>query len=33
VPPRLAALRDRVVQHVRWRRWRATGIDAAAGRL
>jgi glycosyltransferase involved in cell wall biosynthesis len=31
VPPRLTALRDRAVRHVRFRRWRATGIDAAAG--
>ena len=30
---RLAALRDRAVRHVRWRRWRATGIDAAAGSM
>lgn len=31
VPPRFTALRDRAVGHVRWRRWRRTGIDGAAG--
>jgi glycosyltransferase involved in cell wall biosynthesis len=31
VPRRVTALRDRVVEHVRWRRWRATGIDGAFG--
>jgi glycosyltransferase involved in cell wall biosynthesis len=31
VPARVTALRDRTVRHLRWRRWRRTGIDAAAG--
>jgi glycosyltransferase involved in cell wall biosynthesis len=33
VPPRLTALRDRAVGHVRWRRWKWTGIDGAVGSL
>jgi glycosyltransferase involved in cell wall biosynthesis len=31
VPARVTALRDRVTGHLRWRRWRRTGVDAAVG--
>jgi glycosyltransferase involved in cell wall biosynthesis len=31
VPVAVTALRDRVVGHVRWRRWRRTGVDGAFG--
>jgi glycosyltransferase involved in cell wall biosynthesis len=31
VPTRVTALRDRAFRHLRWRRWRRTGIDGAAG--
>jgi hypothetical protein len=31
VPPAVTGLRDRAVHHVRWRRWRWSGIDGAVG--
>lgn len=33
VPPRVTALRDRAVGHLRWRRFRRSGIDGALGWL
>jgi len=33
VPPPITALRDKAVGHVRWRRWKATGIEGAVGSL
>ena len=33
VPVRITGLRDRVLQNIRWRRWRRTGIDGAVGSL
>lgn len=33
VPVRVTSLRNKAVQHLRWRKWRRTGIDGAVGTI